>query len=78
LAERRHGFLCVIAAVARQSHRLAFLHASYGQRTERRERQAFDAMAEFWRQENSWVQLDHFRADWRLGADGRNDSRSGR
>ena len=29
---------CVSAAIARQTHRLAFAHASYGQLTERRER----------------------------------------
>jgi len=39
---------CVTAAIARQTHRLALLHASYGQRTERRERQAFEQIADFW------------------------------
>jgi 7-cyano-7-deazaguanine synthase len=39
---------CVTAAIANQSHRLALLHASYGQRTERRERQAFEAIADFY------------------------------
>jgi 7-cyano-7-deazaguanine synthase len=54
---------CVTAAIARQSHRLAFVHASYGQRTERRERKAFDAMADFYRvEERLVVRLDHFRA----------------
>jgi 7-cyano-7-deazaguanine synthase len=54
---------CVTAAVARQSHRLAFLHASYGQRTERRERQAFEAIADFFAvEERLVVRLDHFRA----------------
>jgi 7-cyano-7-deazaguanine synthase len=38
---------CVTAAIANESHRLAFLHASYGQRTEERERRAFDEIAEF-------------------------------
>jgi 7-cyano-7-deazaguanine synthase len=53
---------CVTAAIARQSHRLAFVHASYGQRTERRERQAFDAMADFYGvEERLVVRLDHFR-----------------
>jgi 7-cyano-7-deazaguanine synthase len=53
---------CVTAAMARQSHRLAFVHASYGQRTERRERQAFDAMADFYGvEERLVVRLDHFR-----------------
>jgi len=52
---------CVTAAIANQSHRLAFVHASYGQRTERRERQAFDAMADFYGvSERMVVQLDHF------------------
>ncbi len=39
---------CVTAAIARATHELALLHASYGQRTERRERQAFEAIADFW------------------------------
>lgn len=38
---------CVTAAVAaRESDRVAFLHVSYGQRTEARERRAFDAIAD--------------------------------
>jgi 7-cyano-7-deazaguanine synthase len=54
---------CVTAALAHQHHRLAFLHASYGQRTERRERQAFDAIADFYGvRERLVVRLDHFRA----------------
>ena len=53
---------CVTAALAQQSHRLAFLHASYGQRTERRERQAFDAMADFYGvEERLVVRLDHLQ-----------------
>jgi 7-cyano-7-deazaguanine synthase len=39
---------CVTAAIARRTHDLALLHVSYAQRTERRERQAFDAIADFW------------------------------
>jgi len=39
---------CVTAAIANQTHRLALLHASYGQRTERRERRSFDAIADFY------------------------------
>ncbi|MGH9712736.1 MAG: 7-cyano-7-deazaguanine synthase QueC [Candidatus Acidiferrales bacterium] len=39
---------CVTAAIANQTHRLAVLHASYGQRTERRERRAFDEIADFY------------------------------
>ncbi len=40
---------CVTAAIANQTHRVALLHASYGQRTERRERRAFDGIADFFR-----------------------------
>jgi len=39
---------CVSVAIANQTHRLALLHASYGQRTERRERQAFEAVADYY------------------------------
>lgn len=39
---------CVSAAIAHQTHRLALLHASYGQRTEARERRAFDEIADFY------------------------------
>jgi 7-cyano-7-deazaguanine synthase len=39
---------CVTAAIANQTHRLALLHASYGQRTERRERRAFNEIADFY------------------------------
>ncbi len=39
---------CVTTAIAHQTHRLALLHASYGQRTERRERRAFDEIADFY------------------------------
>jgi len=39
---------CVTAAIARQTHELALLHASYGQRTERRERRSFDEIADFY------------------------------
>jgi 7-cyano-7-deazaguanine synthase len=40
---------CVTAAIANQTHELALLHASYGQRTERRERRAFEEIADFYR-----------------------------
>jgi 7-cyano-7-deazaguanine synthase len=54
---------CVTAAIARTSHRLAFLHAGYGQRTERRERAAFEAIADFFGvRERLVVQLDHLKA----------------
>jgi 7-cyano-7-deazaguanine synthase len=40
---------CVTAAIAkREADALAFLHISYGQRTERRERQAFNDIADFY------------------------------
>ena len=39
---------CVAAAIARETHRLALLHASYGQRTEQRERRSFEAIADFY------------------------------
>lgn len=52
---------CVTAAIARESHDLALVHASYGQRTERRERQAFDEIADFYGvSQRLAVQLDHF------------------
>src|SRR5690348_149609 len=53
---------CVTAAIARTSHEVAFLHASYGQRTERRERTAFQAIADFFGvRERLVVQLDHLK-----------------
>ena len=52
---------CVTAAIARQTHELALLHASYAQRTERRERRAFDEIADFYSvTQRLIVQLDHF------------------
>jgi len=39
---------CVAAAMLRATHDLAFLHLSYGQRTEERERRAFRAIASHW------------------------------
>ena len=57
---------CVCAAIARERHgpaNVALLHAMYGQRTEKRERQAFEAIADFYRvRERLVVKLDHFRA----------------
>lgn len=44
---------CVTAAIARrESANLAFLHISYGQRTEARERKAFNDIADFYNIEN--------------------------
>jgi len=52
---------CVTAAIARTTHDLALVHASYGQRTARRERRAFDEIADFYEvRERLVVQLDHF------------------
>jgi 7-cyano-7-deazaguanine synthase len=39
---------CVTTAIANRTHRLALLHASYGQRTERRERRAFEEIGDFY------------------------------
>ena len=53
---------CVTAALAAQQNSLALVHASYGQRTERRERQAFDAIADFFGVRDRLVaRLGHFR-----------------
>lgn len=52
---------CVTAAIARQTHDLALMHASYGQRTERRERRAFDEIADYYNvRERLPVRLEHF------------------
>src|SRR5258708_9025533 len=57
---------CVCTAVAGEGHgasNIALLHASYGQRTQERERRAFDDIANFYGvHERLAVQLDHFRA----------------
>ncbi len=51
---------CVTAAIAHETHQLALVHASYGQRTERRERQSFDEIADFYSvNERLVVRLDH-------------------
>ena len=57
---------CVTAAIARETHgaqNVALLHAGYGQRTQQRERRAFDEIADFYAvRERLVVQLDHFRS----------------
>ncbi|HKI12908.1 MAG TPA: 7-cyano-7-deazaguanine synthase QueC [Candidatus Acidoferrum sp.] len=57
---------CVCTAIAREQHgagNVALLHAGYGQRTEKRERRAFEEIAGFYGvSEKLVVQLDHFRA----------------
>lgn len=40
---------CVTAAVANQKYELAFLHANYGQKTEKKELKAFDKIANFYK-----------------------------
>jgi len=55
---------CVTTGIAAQAHDLALVHASYGQRTERRERQAFEAIADFYGVGSSRrlvARLNHFR-----------------
>jgi 7-cyano-7-deazaguanine synthase len=57
---------CVSTAIARERYgagNIALLHAGYGQRTQRRERRAFEEIADFYGvRERLVVQLDHFRA----------------
>jgi len=45
----------VTSAIAAREHRLAFLHANYGQRTERKELGCFHALADHWKVENRLV-----------------------
>ena len=66
---------CVSTAIARQTHRLALLHASYGQRTERRERQAFEEIADFYDvRERLVVRFDAFA---QIGGSALTDARIG-
>ena len=52
---------CVTAAIARETHQLALVHATYGQRTAARERRAFDDIADFYSvRERLAVRLEHF------------------
>ncbi len=52
---------CVTAAIAGLTHRLAFLHMNYGQRTEARERRAFHELAEAFRAEaHLEIDVAHF------------------
>lgn len=57
---------CVCAAIACERHgvlNVAFLHASYGQRTELREARAFREIADFYGiKQRLMAKLDHFRA----------------
>jgi 7-cyano-7-deazaguanine synthase len=50
---------CVTTAIANQTHTLAVLHASYGQRTEARERRSFEEVADFYNvRERLVIRLD--------------------
>lgn len=57
---------CVCTAMALERHgdgNVALLHAGYGQRTQSRERQAFEGIADFYHvRQRLMVQLEHFRA----------------
>ncbi|HTT32664.1 MAG TPA: 7-cyano-7-deazaguanine synthase QueC [Methylomirabilota bacterium] len=67
---------CVTAAIALEKYgkeNLALLHASYGQRTEKRERRAFEEIAAFYGvSQRLIVELNHFRA---IGGSALTDSR---
>jgi 7-cyano-7-deazaguanine synthase len=64
---------CVTAAIAAQTYEIAALHASYGQRTEGRELQSFQRLADhFGAFTRLAVKLDHFRA---IGGSSLTDSR---
>ncbi len=68
---------CVTAAIAATTHRLAMVHASYGQRTERREKRAFEELAEFYgvpAELRLAVRLEHFA---RIGGSALTDRRIG-
>ncbi|TAM84820.1 MAG: 7-cyano-7-deazaguanine synthase QueC [Acidobacteria bacterium] len=53
---------CVTTAIASLDNRLALLHVTYGQRTEGRELQAFNALADFYQAEQRLVcRLEHLR-----------------
>jgi 7-cyano-7-deazaguanine synthase len=57
---------CVCTAIARERHgerNVALVHAGYGQRTQQRERRAFEEIADYYEvKDRLVVQLDHFRA----------------
>ena len=51
---------CLSAAIAAQNYKLAFLHINYGQKTEKRELQAFHDIAEYYRVDKRLVVDMHF------------------
>src|ERR1700752_4713600 len=65
---------CVTAAIARaENDELAFLHVSYGQRTETRERRAFEDLADYYRVEKRLaVSIEHLKF---IGGSSLTDSR---
>ena len=64
---------CVTASIARETHELALLHVSYGQRTERREWQAFEEIADFYNVRKRLVAHMHHLAQ--IGGSALTDSR---
>jgi 7-cyano-7-deazaguanine synthase len=53
---------CVTTAIANLDDRLAMLHVTYGQRTEKRELKSFNALADFYRAEHRLVcRLEHLK-----------------
>jgi len=53
---------CVTAAIANEKYRLAFLHVNYGQRTEARELQAFNEIADYYQAEKRLtVSIEHLK-----------------
>ena len=53
---------CVIAAIANNQYKLAFLHLNYGQRTEKRELRAFQDVGDFYGvQQRLVVNVEHLR-----------------
>jgi 7-cyano-7-deazaguanine synthase len=65
---------CVVAAMARKENaELAFLHVSYGQRTERREQRAFTEIADYYKvQRRLIVSIEHLA---RIGGSSLTDRR---
>ena len=54
---------CVTAAIAHRDYELAFLHINYGQRTEKRELLAFNAIADYYKvQQRLVADISHLKA----------------
>ena len=62
---------CVTAAIAKsENDEIAFLHISYGQRTERRERKAFNDIADFYKVEKRLdVSIEYLATNRRIEFD---------